>query len=164
MVPLSESRDKWCYKCHLFLEAPAGAYGLIPTNHARDRAKLAGSLSSRSAGAQLVTASGRNSTFHLIWILPTTMLATPHLPLIPMLHMEWIKFPKRVNFWRSPAKTIPNISSAQASHRVWFGLRTYFFFFSQALSLKILPGSTAPDTETYHSVSQSFSLKGSNLR
>lgn len=129
MVPLSESRDKWCYKCHLFLAAPAGAYGLIPTNHARDRAKLAGSLSSRSAGAQLVTASGRNSTFHLIWILPTTMLATPHLPLIPMLHMEWIKFPKRVNFWRSPAKTIPNISSAQASHRVWFGLRTYFFFF-----------------------------------
>lgn len=133
MVLPSESGDKQCYKCHLFLAAPAGAYRLIPTVHAHDWAELAGFLSSRSARAQLVRASGRNSTFHLIWIPPTTMLATSRLPLIPMLHMEWIKKEKKMlNFWRSPS--ILNISTAQASHRVWFGLRTCFYSFSSTKS------------------------------
>lgn len=161
MVLPSESGDKRCYKCHLFLAAPAGAYGLIPTNHAHNWAELAGSLSSRSAGAQLVRASGRNSTFHLIWIPPTTMLATPCLPLIPMLHKEWIK---KKRWWISEeALLYPTFQQLRLPTEFGLVLRLASIL-SQALSLEILPGSTAPNTETYHSVSQSFALKGSNLR
>lgn len=104
------------------------------------------------------TVTAINSNFTLLWA------GHQHQPYYachwsPLLHVESIKFPKTLNFWRCPAKPQPSISTAQASQGAWSGFSTRFCSFSNALNMEILPDGAAPNTETYHSVSQIFVIK-----